>query len=74
MDTHHHGAMDIFEPLTDDMLECGDFDGELVPYQPGYMLISHCETPEPQSRCSTSRSPADTPNSAALPALSSRTY
>ncbi len=66
--------MKVFIPLTDKMLDQGDLDGILVPYSPGKELSGQSQVAVLQSRCKTSRSPEVTPNSAALPALSSNTY
>lgn len=67
-------TMKVFIPLTDKMLDQGDLDGILVPYSPGKQLNDQKQVAVLQSRCKTSRSPEVTPNSAALPALSSNTY
>lgn len=68
--------MKVFIPLTDEMLEQGLLPDELVAYQPGQPLLSQLQTaPAPtQSSLSVSRDPSPTPNSDALPALSSSTY
>lgn len=68
------GGMKIFVPLTDEMLDSGDFGGLLVPYQPGQALFSQCAQAPAQSKCNSSRSPVCKPSSEALPALSSSTY
>lgn len=72
--------MQVFVPLTDDMLDALDSAEVPVPYRLGTPPIS-AVTPStsarhgaPQSMCSSSRSPGATPSSAALPALSSSTY
>ena len=70
----HTGRMKVFIPLSDDMLETGEFPETLVPYQAGAPLVSQLRERQDQSRCSTSVSPTDTPNSDALPPLSSSTY
>ena len=68
--------MKVFVPITDEMLERGDFVDPLVPYQPGRLLLSQClETPEiDQSMRNTSLSPGSSPSSEDFPALSSSTY
>ncbi len=68
--------MKVFVPITDEMLERGDLDGLLVPYRPGRTLISQSPTGtiRDQSSSRTSASPAETPISEAMPALSSSTY
>jgi len=69
--------MKVFVPLTDQMLEDNPNPGPLVPYQPGLPPISQLTAsarPNRQSSISTSSSPGCTPNSPALPALSSSTY
>ena len=46
--------MQIFMPLTDEMLACADAPGRLVPYQPGVALASDLRavagTHQPRSR------------------------
>jgi len=68
--------MKIFIPITDEMLEKGMIPDDLVAYQAGLPLLSQLQTtPLPaQSRSTISRSPKPTPNSDAMPALSSSTY
>ena len=77
--------MKIFIPLCDEMLD-QDMDlGALVPFQFGVPSVSQVTAsahvpseasakPETQSMNSRSSSPGLTPNSSALPALSSKTY
>ena len=72
--------MKVFIPLTDDMLDTLDCAERLVPYTPGAIPLSAIPAAvkdralSRQSMSSSSRSPGTTPSSAALPALSSRTY
>jgi len=68
--------MNVFIPLTDEMLETGVLPDELVAYRPGQPLLSqYHHTPSPaQSSVTVIRSPGPTPSSEALPALSSSTY
>jgi len=68
--------MNIFIPITDDMLEQDVVPDKLVPYQPGQPLLSQLQThtSPAQSRSTTNRSPNLTPSSIADPALSSSTY
>jgi len=70
--------MNIFIPITDEMLELGIMPDELVAYQPGNSLLSQLPTAPPllldQSRLRINRSPGTTPSSIAVPALSSSTY
>ena len=69
-------AMKIFVPITDDMLETGNFPAELIAYQAGVPLLSQLR-PAPvaiQSISSVNTSPASTPNFEARPALNSSTY
>lgn len=62
--------MQIFVPITDDILDHPELLALLVPYQAGVAL-----SPEAiQSSRKTNRSPASTPSSEAVPALSSSTY
>lgn len=66
--------MKIFVPVTDDILDHPELLSLLVPYQAGVALAAQAG-PEPvQSSRKTNRSPASTPSSEALPALSSSTY
>ena len=70
-------AVKYFTPLNEDLLDRWLFDEALVPYQPGLPIISQlaiASDKSGQSRSRTSTSPALTPSSAALPALSSSTY
>ena len=66
--------MKVFIPITDEMLENGMIPDELVAYQPGQVILSQLQTTPSQSKSSTKRSPTPTPNSEAMPALSSSTY
>lgn len=70
--------MKVFIPATDDLLECAQYPGRLVPYSPGLIALAQLQprttVPSAQSTSSSSLSPAPTPNSLALPALSSNTY
>ena len=68
--------MRVFIPLSDEMLESGTFPGEPVVYQPGQALLSQQKTNSApaQSSSITKVSPTPTPNSDAIPALSSSTY
>ena len=66
--------MKVFIPVTDEMLEQGVLPDELVAYQPGHPLLSLLRTPAVQSKSTLMLSPNTTPNSDALPALSSSTY
>lgn len=66
--------MKVFIPLTDEMLEQGIIPDELVAYQPGQPLLSQLQTAPAQSSSMVNRSPGPTPNSDAIPALSSSTY
>ena len=72
--------MKVFIPLTDDMLDALDCTDRLVPYTPGAIPLSVIPAAAQdralghQSMSSSRRSPGTTPSSAALPALSSRTY
>jgi hypothetical protein len=68
--------MKVFIPITDEMIEKGLIPDDLLAWQPGYALINqtHLEQPCDQSSLSVSSDPGPTPNSAALPALSSSTY
>lgn len=68
--------MKIFIPISDEMLERGEFPDDLVAYQPGRTLLSQLQaipTPD-QSSSTVNTSPKPTPSSAAVPALSSSTY
>lgn len=70
-------AVKYFTPLNEDLLDRWRFDEALVPYQPGLPIISQLSIAgdkSGQSRSRISTSPALTPSSAALPALSSSTY
>jgi hypothetical protein len=71
MDT---GAMNVFIPVSDEILDHPELLYELVPYQVGMALARPASNDAPQSRCNTSTSPATTPSSVAAPALSSSTY
>ena len=68
--------MKIFIPISDEMLERGEFPDELVAYQPGQTPLSQLQAiPTPvQSSSTVSTSPKPTPSPAAAPALSSSTY
>jgi len=66
--------MKVFIPITDEMLEKGIIPDELVGYRPGLPLLSQLHTTPDQSRSTVKRSPTPTPNSDAVPALSSSTY
>lgn len=77
--------MKVFVPLTDDMLDQLDGGDLPVPYSPGAIPLSSlprgarlqdtgCAGLDGQSISSSSRSPADTPSSSALPAFNSSTY
>jgi len=66
--------MKVFVPITDEMLDKGLIPDDLVAYQAGRLLLSQLQVTPAQSRSSTKRSPAVTPNSDASPALSSSTY
>lgn len=66
--------MKIFIPITDEMLEKGIIPDELVAYQSHLPLLSQLQTTPDQSRSTVKRSPTPTPNSDAVPALSSSTY
>jgi len=66
--------MKVFIPITDEMLEKGMIPDELVAYQVGMPLLSQVQTVPLQPRSTTRRSPTPTPNSDAVPALSSSTY
>jgi len=68
--------MNVFIPITDEMLEQGLIPDELVAYQSGHKLLSQFQTnrtPD-QSRSTVNLSPGPTPSSDAIPALSSSTY
>ena len=68
--------MRVFIPLSDEMLESGMFPGEPVVYQPGQALLSQQKTVSAPAQSSSiiNESPTPTPNSDAIPALSSSTY
>jgi hypothetical protein len=68
--------MKVFIPITDEMIEQGLIPDELVAYQPGLPLGSPLQSDQAvaQSSRSVKLAPGPTPNSAALPALSSSTY
>ena len=66
--------MKVFVPITDEMLDKGLIPDELLAYQAGLPLLSQLQSAPLQSRSSTKRSPTPTPNSDAVPALSSSTY
>jgi hypothetical protein len=66
--------MKVFIPISDEMLEQGSFPDELLAYQPGMVLLSQAQTAPDQSSSTVKRSPTPTPNSDAVPALSSSTY
>ena len=66
--------MIVFIPITDEMLEKGVIPDELVAYQPGIVLLNQLQTAPVQSRSTVKKSPTATPNSDAVPALSSSTY
>jgi len=66
--------MKVFIPITDEMLEKGIIPEELVAYRPGLPLLSQLEIASVQSRSTVNLSPTPTPNSDAVPALSSSTY
>jgi len=68
--------MNVFIPITDEMLEQGLIPGDLAAYRPGLPLMSQflsTHTPD-QSSLTVNVSPRLTPNSLADPALSSSTY
>ena len=72
--------MQVFIPFSDDLMDHPDFAEMLVPYQAGHRLLNQLPgTIDGVSDCAQSRdktmiSPATSPSSAALPALSSKTY
>ena len=66
--------MKVFIPISDEMLEKGLFPDELMAYQPGLPLLSQLQATPIQSSSTVNRSPTVTPNSDAVPALSSSTY
>jgi len=68
--------MKVFIPITDEMLEKGLIPDDLVAFRPGQLLISqfHASPNATQSKSMSNRSPGPTPNSDAVPALSSSTY
>lgn len=68
--------MNVFIPITDEMLEQGRLPDELVAYQPGMCVMSQARSAQQptQSKSSVNLSPGPTPSSEATPALSSSTY
>lgn len=68
--------MKVFMPITDEMLEQGMLPDELAPYSPGQVTLSQLRhlPALSQSRSIDMRSPGPTPNSKAVPPLSSSTY
>lgn len=68
--------MKVFIPITDEMLEKGLIPEDLVAFRPGQLLISETQTilMATQSKSIFNGSPSLTPNSKAIPALSSSTY
>ena len=69
--------MKVFIPITDEMLHLGLIpDEEPLAYQPGLPLLSQVKmvSESTQSSSTVNRSPRPTPNSDAVPALSSSTY
>jgi len=68
--------MNVFIPITDEMLEQGLIPEDLAAYRPGLPLMSQflpMHTSD-QSSLTVSVSPRPTPNAFADPALSSSTY
>jgi len=66
--------MQIFVPVTDDILDQPELLALLVPYRAGVALAARAGPEAVQSSRKTNRSPASTPSSEALPALTSSTY
>ena len=66
--------MKVFVPITDEMLEEGILPDDMVAYRPDLLVMSQLQTTRDQSKSSDSLSPSPTPNSSAVPALSSNTY
>jgi hypothetical protein len=66
--------MKVFVPISDEMLEKGILPDDMVAYRPDLLVLSQLQTTPDQSKSSDNRSPTPTPNSSAIPALSSNTY